>query len=303
MQPYHSGLEQWLQHYGLKLRDKLVLDPRNSALPVPVVRQVGGFRFQEMHMIDYPYFADLRGKGLNHDNAITSGLNQLSMAWASPIEVDRAKNKQRQVTELLHSSEQAWLSSSMDVMPKIDKQGNSDFTPVDVRDSYLLGVITQGRFKSYFAGQTSPLLEKAAHKTDKQDSKSEKAYKTSKSDNIIGSVIEHSPDSARIILYSSNDFLNDRVIQLASSVNGSRYRGGVQLIANTVDWSLEEQGLLGIRSRGHFNRTLPPMQQDTQMFWESINYAMAVLILFMLAIAQRYRRKRKAMRYFNELAV
>lgn len=292
MQHHNSGLDKWLQHHGLKVEDELVLDPQNNAFPLPVTRQVGAFRFQEMRMIDYPYFADLRGKGLNDKNPITSGLNQLSMAWASPITIDSEKNQSRQVTELLHSSDQAWLSSSLNVMPQIDHSGQSTFTPSESKGRQLLGVISQGRFVSYFAGRESPLLS-----NENNDSTANKQQ------NVVSSVIEHSPESARLILFSSNDFLNDRVMQLAGANSGSQYLNTLQLMANAVDWSLEEQGLLSIRSRGHFNRTLPPMEQDEQLYWESANYLIAILMLMILSLIIGYRRKQKAKRYFAKLAV
>lgn len=298
MQRHNSGLDQWLQHHGLKVEDKLVLDPQNSAFPLPVTRQVGAFRFQEMRMIDYPYFADLRGEGLNADNPITSGLNQLSMAWSSPITIDDDKNKSRQITELLHSSNQAWLSSSLNIQPQIDSSGRSTFTPSGDKGRHLLGAISQGRFSSYFAGQDSPLLSDVENASTNDGNEA-----TEEQENVISSVIEHSPESARIILFASNDFLNDRVMQLAGANNGSQYLNGLQLMANAVDWSLEEQGLLSIRSRGHFNRTLPPMEQDEQLYWESGNYVMAVVMLVALALFMRYRRQQKAKRYFTELAV
>ncbi len=289
MQPHQSGLEDWLAHNGMKVESKLVMDPQNSAFPVPVTRQVGTFRFQEMRMLDYPYFADLRGDGLNNDNPITSSLNQLSMAWSSPITIDQEKNTQRQVTELLYSSDKAWLSDSLNVMPQVDRNGNSVFTSGSETGRQLLGAINQGRFDSYFAGKESPLLNNSDEKDDEE--------------NVISSVIEHSPESARIILFSSNDFLSDQVIQLMSSTNGSQYLDALQLMANSVDWSLEDQGLLSIRSRGHFNRTLPPMDQDEQFYWESANYVVAIVMLMILATAVGYRRRAKAKRYFAELAV
>ena len=36
------------------------------------------------------------------------------------------------------------------------------------------------------------------------------------------------------------------------------------LLVNTLDWSLQDERLLEIRSRGHFNRTLPSMQREGQ---------------------------------------
>ena len=297
MQRHNSGLDQWLQHHGLKIEEQLLLDPQNSAFPLPVTRQAGAFRFQEMRMIDYPYFADLRGEGLNADHPITSGLNQLSMAWASPITVDSEKNQARQVTELLHSSDQAWLSNSLNVVPQIDSNGMSTLKPSGNKGRHLLGAITQGRFTSYFAGQESPLLASDAGTTDDADEAADER------ETIVSGVIEHSPESARIVLFASNDFLIDRVMQLAGANTGSQYLNGLQLMANTVDWSLEKQGLLSIRSRGHFNRTLPPMEQDEQLYWESGNYVLAVLMLIALALFMRYQRKQKAKRYFEELAV
>jgi ABC-2 type transport system permease protein len=303
VQKQTSGLEKWLENNGLTIKDKLVMDPQNSAFPVPVTRQVGALRFQEMRMLDYPYFADLRAGGLNRNNPITSNLNQLTMAWASPITIDKEKNATRKVTELLYSSDQAWQSSSLDVMPKIDSSGLNRFEPEGKQGKQLLGSVTQGQFTSYFAGKNSPLLEtdKADDKNAGDDKKTDAATKDA--DNVIASVIERSPESARIILFASNEFLNDRVMQLLGAGNGSQYLGGLQLAANTVDWSLEEQGLLSIRSRGHFNRTLPPMNRDQQMFWESANYVIAILMIVALASWQAYRRRQRARRYYETLSV
>jgi ABC-2 type transport system permease protein len=300
VQHHNSGLEKWLEHNGLKLEQQLVMDPQNSAFPIPVTRRVGALSFQEMRMIDYPYFADLRSNGLNQDNPITSNLNQLTMAWASPITIDKDKNAKRKVTELLYSSDRAWQSTSLDVMPKIDRSGRSLFRPEGDEGKQLLGAITQGQFTSYFAGKKSPLLESASD--DKKD-KAEKDKAKDNSSSVIGSVIEHSPESARIILLASNEFLNDQVMRLIGASNGSQYLGGLQLIANAVDWSLEDQGLLSIRSRGHFNRTLPPMDHDSQLVWESANYILAIVMLLALAMWQAHRRRQRARYYSETLAV
>lgn len=294
MQRYESGLNKWLEHNGLKIEAELVLDPQNSAFPVPVTRQAGPFQFQEIRMVDYPYFADLRADGLNQENPITRDLNQLSMVWSSPITVDREANSDRLVTELLHSSDQAWRSASLDVMPQIDDRGNSTFMPAEKRGKEILGVIAQGRFTSYFSGRGSPLVE--ADENNAEDSKAKDKQ------SVITSVIDHSAESARIILFASSDFLTDQVIQLSATAQGSDYLGGLQLMANSIDWSLEEQGLLNIRSRGHFNRTLPPMEREQQLFWEGANYAIAVVMLILLALVQRYRQHQRTRRYIDTLA-
>ena len=112
-----SGLEPWLEHMGVQLQPQMVMDPQNAAFPAPVTRQVGGFSFQELIMLDYPYFADIRPPGLNEDVGVVGGLPQVTLTWASPIEVDEARNAGRSVTPLLESSAGSWASDDLDVMP------------------------------------------------------------------------------------------------------------------------------------------------------------------------------------------
>lgn len=286
VQEHPSGLDKWLIHHGIGIEPSLVLDPQSSAFSVPVTRNVGGFRLQELRMLDYPYFADVRGEGLNRDSVITSDMPQVTMAWASPVIMDEEKNKSRQITRLLSSSKNAWLSDSTDVMPKVNQQGISAFEPEGEQSSHLLAVVTQGRFDSFYVDKSSPLLEKKEENEELH----------------ISSVIERSPESSRIILFASNDFLSDQIIQMLGSAQQTKYVNTIQMLANAVDWSLEDEGLLSIRSRGHFNRTLPPMEQSTQMFWEYLNYVLAALAIILVALWEKRRRAVKNKQYLKFLA-
>ncbi|MBL4608638.1 MAG: Gldg family protein [Pseudomonadales bacterium] len=298
LEKHRSGLEDWLSHHGLTIEDKVVLDPQNSAFPIPVTRNVGGFELQEMRMLDYPYFIDVRGEGLNQENAITADLPQLSITWASPIRVDENKQGKRQLTRLIQSSEQSWLSDSLDIMPRIDQQGLSSFHPEGRQQRQTLGLISAGRFDSYFAGKTSPLLDET-EQTEEPPASHEEDQNKPEDIGIVSSVIARSPESARIILFSSNDFLRDQIAQLAGAASGGEYLGAQQLLANTVDWSLEDAGLLSIRSRSHFNRTLPPMEHNAQLFWEYLNYVLAALALGLVALIQRRQQHKRQQAYLS----
>jgi ABC-2 type transport system permease protein len=163
-------------------------------------------------------------------------------------------------------------------------------------------VISAGRFDSFFAGKKSPLLADTSAQEEgdvtETDEKSAVDTESGAAVTTPGSVIERSSESARIILFSSNDFLQDMVIGLAGTASGGDYLNGLQLMANALDWALEDQGLLGIRARGHFNRTLPPMDQGTQVFWEYLNYALAILALGLVAVF-RYQRQRARQKAFT----
>ncbi|MDG9667581.1 Gldg family protein [Hahella sp. CR1] len=282
-----SGLETWLQNYGINLAQSMVLDPQNASFPIPVTRNVGGMSFREIRLLDYPYFADIRDTGMNQDSAITSGLPNVTMSWASPIELDKEKTKSLQITELLHSSPQSWVSDKLDVTPRVSSDGRvSPWTSEGEPESYLVGVALEGRFESSFKGKESPLLGKAddAQKADQTSTDGDKAgQKEDKAEKThFGGVIDKSPESARIILFSSNEFLNDQTISLISSTERAPYLNSMQLVQNAVDWSLEDRSLLQIRSRSHFANTLYPMSAERQQFWEYLNYGLAIAGLALL---------------------
>ncbi len=299
--PHASGLDEWLSHHGLEIGKQLVLDPQNAAFPVPLTRDIGGFQVEEVVMLDYPYFIDIRRDGMNAESGITADLPQVSMAWASPIRVDRDRQQGRSVIELLHSSSGAWLSDSTDVLPRVDAAGVSPFRPEGEAGRRLLGVILEGRFESFFAGRESPLL--AQDEASEEVAEDGSQAPEEREEDTLVSVIGHSPESARIVLYGSGDFLQDVVVRMAGAAAGSDYLNSLQLMANTVDWALEDQGLLSIRARGHFNRTLPPMEQGEQVFWEYLNYALAALAITLVALFHYRRQRRRQARFSRYLQV
>ena len=289
-----SGLEDWLEHNGVRLGQSLVLDPQNSAFPVPVTREVSGFRFQEVMMVDYPYFIDARAPGLNPEHPITRSVPQLTMAWAAPLELDADKNAARTSQVLITSSEDAWTDNSMDILPRVTDSGASDWRPNGSTQQATLGVVLSGRFDSYFADKPSPLLAG----TDSTDVEASDGADSAEGETLrFDRVLRHSPASARLVVYSSNDFLRDQILGTLSSMTGAQYLGSLELIANTLDWTLEEEGLLGIRSLAHFNRTLPPMEESEQRFWEYLNYTLAVLALGLVALWQMARRRQQRAHY------
>jgi len=297
--PRDSGLQDWLAHHGVPLGDGLVMDPQNAAFPAPVTRQVGGFSFQEMVMLDYPYFVDVRPPGLNGDNPITAGLPQVTMAWVSPLEPDVAPEDGRTVTRLLESSPESWISTDPDVMPRITETGLSGFEPAGERGARTLGVLVEGRFESSFVGRPSPLLDQAESDTAEAETDIEAATldggedtETTDELGVVTSVIDRSPESARLFVFGSNDFLADQVLQVIGSAEGTIYANSVQMMANIVDFALEDRSLLDIRARGHFNRTLPPLEPAEQAGLETLNYVFALGGLGLVFLWHRRRVQR-----------
>ena len=297
-QDWISGLDKWLAHHGVEVGQTLVLDEQSAAFPAPVIRQAGGYEFQDVHMIDYPYFIDLRPPGLATDPPVTSNLPQLTMAWASPIHLRPSDDRRSHI--LLQSSPKSWTSNGMEIMPSLGADGLSSFLPrasgdtgddsVASRRGEILGVTLQGRFHSFYTGRPHPLDETPAD---------DAGYRATG----YTSLIQHSPESARIVLYASNDFMDDQILNVEVAATGTQYLGPVELFMNTLDWALQDDQLLQIRSSAHFNRTLPPMERQAQAYIEYFNYGLAILWLGLLALLHWILNILRRRRYSKRLSL
>jgi ABC-2 type transport system permease protein len=294
-----SGIEDWLAHHGISFDKSLVLDPQNAAFPIPVNRQVGGFVIRETQLVDYPYFADIRDSGMVQEGGITSGLNQVTLTWPSPVSIDQDKNKERQVTRLLESTDGAWTSDDMNIQPDFNTHGPLGFTVGEAQGKQLLAVAVEGRFDSFFQDKPSPLFVEKSEEASNNEAQTQATEEGEGEQDqpVVDRLIKRSPESARIILFASNSFLNDEMLDLASAGLGTRYLKPVELIENAVDWSLEDRGLLVIRGRAHFSRTLDPLDRESQVFWEYLNYGMAIVGLFLVWIIRRQLNQKTASRY------
>ncbi|WP_446008376.1 Gldg family protein [Candidatus Electrothrix sp.] len=286
-----TGLKDWLEHNGVVIEQQTVLDPQNTPFPVPVQRNLGGFTIQETQLVNYPYFVDIRADGMNEDSGITSGLQQITMNWPSPITIDPEKNKDRKVIRLLESSEESWLSSSTNIQPDFQTYEELGFAVEGEQEQHLLAAVIEGGFTSYFTGKPSPLLQKEEQTEEETPPMPGQPEEEEKEEQVIARQLDKSPDTARIILFASNSFLSDTVLSISSSVNRTSYLGPIQLIANTVDWSLEDRGLLSIRGRSHFSRPFDPISKNEQLFWEYLNYAFVLLGLAIIWLIRLRIRK------------
>jgi ABC-2 type transport system permease protein len=291
--PQDSGLDDWLAHHGFSIGKSFVMDAQNAAFPLPVTRQVGMFQVQEMQMLDYPYFVEVRGAGLNEDNPVTSALQQLTMPWPSPIEVNDEANAGRDLETLISSSALSWLSEDTAISPV----SAEPFPRGEIIGPQKLAIAATGEFTSFFEGKGSPLLAAEQELQDDVDASDENAAEEPAPNEVISSVIRRSSDSARLLLISSNSFAEDQIAGVLSSIEGNNYAAPFEFLTNAVEWSLEDEGLLSIRSRGHFNRTLPPLDDSDKKQWEYINYGLSFLALFAVFLVRSLREKAKRGRY------
>jgi ABC-2 type transport system permease protein len=251
------------------------MDPQNEPFPVQVDRKVGNYTVQEIQAINYPFFVDVRSDGMDRTSPIVANLPAITLNWASPLTVDQEKNKERQVNVLLKSSPNSWLRTTPDIQPNLQQYPNVGFPVEGDKGARPLAVAVRGSFESYF---------KTGGATD-----TSKAPVTSPVTSTA--TIEASPDTARLVVIGSGEFLDDIVFQISSSLTQDRYLNSLQFLQNAVDWSVEDLDLLGIRARGSSARVLRPMTDTQKTFWEWLNAGVALLALLGIGVTWNLRRR------------
>ena len=188
------------------------------------------------------------------------------------------------LSTLLLSSPEAWSSDQRDILPRQEGGTRPVFTPTSEPQQFQLGVALEGKFNSWFMQRPLPPLA--------NDATSE-----------LRTMLERSAESARLIVFASNDFMDDQMLNAVVAAAGTQYLGPLELLMNTLEWSLQDQSLLQIRSRAHFNRTLPPMSRQAQQFIEYLNYGLAILLLLLLAGIHGLRTRLRTRHYRRSLGL
>ena len=271
-----DGLREMLSSYGIEVEQSMVFDTQNEPLPIQVPRTVSGMQVVELQELDYPPFIDVRSSGMDRESPIVSNLPAVTMNWASPLTVDETKNAGREVTILLQSTEQSWLWEQIDVQPNPDLYPQYGFPVMAEQQSWPLAVSIHGSFQSYFKDRASPFEATEAM--------------TETLEGPVGT-IEASPDTARLVVIGSAEFVDDAVLETSMQLSQDRYLNSLQFMQNAVDWSVEDEDLLSIRSRGTYARLLDPLEKEQQSFWEVLNYALVLVALVIIGGVWTLRRR------------
>jgi ABC-2 type transport system permease protein len=120
---------------------------------------------------------------------------------------------------------------------------------------------------------------------------------------VVNTLLEKSTSTSRLVVFASNSFLSDEMLQLASVLGGTHYLNPITIIENSIDWSMGDRELLAIRGRGHFARPLAPLSDSYQSMIESANYILAIFSLFGVWIVRFIVHRRAQKRYAKILAL
>ncbi|TVQ91557.1 MAG: ABC transporter permease [Deltaproteobacteria bacterium] len=270
-----QSLRDLVQAWGVGVSETLVLDPQNAAFPMPVREQRGGFMMERVQLLPYPFFGDIRGKGLASHPAL-AGISNLTTPWASPLQLAEDLPDEVEATVLVRSSEQSWLQHTGEITPDFSRWPNDGFgRPAQEQpDAFPLAAALVGPMPSAFADRPSPVWE--------ADAEGDPAGRT----------LTSAASDARLAVIGTSELVSDLLLRMADGVSGEVHRGNVQFLLNLLDWAVEDTDLLAIRSAGVFSRTLPRMDEAFQTSWELAAYAGALLPLLAIGTLPWLLRRR-----------
>jgi ABC-2 type transport system permease protein len=246
-------------------------------------RNVGGQQVQEIQVLPYPYFVDVRSDGMG-DTPMLDDLTAITLNWASPVSVDESRLTEAQVTTLFESSPESWQTSNTDLSAFLQTYlATSNYFIEGPQARTPLGVIVGGSFSSFFSDKPSPFDDPSTAPPPDPNA--------APTPEPALSFTEQSAPTARLIVVGSSEFLNDNILGASADVSGDRYLNTLLFIQNLVDWSTEDTALLSIRARGNSTRLLDSLNAEEQRNWEYGNYAAALLSLILLGLLWQVLRR------------
>jgi ABC-2 type transport system permease protein len=230
----------------------------------------------EIQELGYPYFVDVRPDSMDEESPMVANLPAVTLQWVSPLALDAGRDEDQEVTVLLQSTDQAWLRADTDVQPNPELYPQYGFPVEGEQEARALAVAMRGSFESYYKDNASP-FEAGEVPTDTVAS-------------ALGTV-EASPESSRLVVVGSSEFIDDAVLELSRNLAPERYLNNLQFMQNAVDWSVEDEDLLTIRSGGSYARLLQPLDNAQRATWMWANYAFALLALVAIGGVWYLRRR------------
>ena len=263
--PLITGLNDLLEHYGVKLGNNLLLDTKFH----------DNARFQQGFMTviqPYPYFVKIINPNFSKEHSITNQLEVLTLPWTSSLET--VSKEGITATPLAKTSEAGRsIQGYYNLMP------NAPIPPNAESQVYTVAVALEGKFKSFYAGKEIPSVP-----TPVDADNTEKGETPAPAQEAETRATKTESEQTQIVVMGTAQFLT----QLRPD--------GVDFFLNTVDWLTLGDALIGIRSHTITDR---PLREVSEIEKNFIKYLciVGIPLLVVLFGLLRYFLKRRAKRF------
>jgi ABC-type uncharacterized transport system involved in gliding motility auxiliary subunit len=246
-----SDLNKLLRTWGVEMLEDTFAGDRSLALYTQLERNE---RLQKL--IGY---LSLTRECVNSENVITANLNQVRLLFPGVLmkttgAEDEKSDAQNTIIPLLQTTDRGntWtVEGPWDWVRINPGQLMSYFT--DGSEPVVMGYLVTGRFKSSFP-EGIEVPDESSEEKDESASDDEKAEEKKKATKQLKGLAEASRDCA-VVVFADVDFISDNVAY-RDTIFGMKVAVGnnSDLLFNTIDDLGGSGDLIGIRSRGDFQR-------------------------------------------------
>lgn len=261
--PLITGLNDLLEHYGVKLGNNLLLDTRFHDTA----------RFQQGFMTviqPYPYFVKIVKPNFSKEHSITNQLEVLTLPWTSSLEI--VSKEGITATSLAKTGE-----SGQSVQGYYNLMPNAPLPSAESK-AYTVAVALEGKFKSFYADKEIPPAPTAPDEANASDDQT-----LTPAQDADARTTKTESEQTQIIVVGTAQFLT----QLRPD--------GVNFFLNTVDWLTLGDALIGIRSHTITDRPLREVSEIEKNFIKYLCIVGVPLIVIVFGLL-RYFLKRRAKR-------
>jgi len=313
-----SNLPDWLAKYGVEVRKDLVLEPeRNAPIVLTELVRQGQLVWQSQKAFPYPLLPTFTD--VNDKHPLVSGLSNVTLPWVSSLDATKATERGLEATWLIRSSEKS-VARGGDI-PLLPPQLLAAMQTWDPGGPYTVALVVAGNFASAFQGEEIP---KAADDRPAEAEDAEAAKKKAEAEELAAKQ-RRDAGTGRLLVVGSNLGLEnlsaERIFEgfdMAALASGgfefleksrdyaARYQNwrwriqqlgetledSVLVLQNTLDWAVQNEALLAIRSKGYLQRPLDQVSEGQQ---RALRYAgiLAAPVLFILFGIVRWQVRRR----------
>jgi len=264
--PMGCFVENLIEHYGITVPPTIVQDRLNASASF----QSGPYNL----FIPYPFWVQTVRQSVETDHPIINSLESMVLPWASPVEIDEEKTKDKEVAVLAKTTEYSWVQEgAFDFSPRREMMP----PPANMKQR-VMAVAVSGTFASYFADKDIPPVD-----TGDKDNAT-KAGEQAIAPDQDRTVIKESP-ATKIIVVGNSRFIGNN---FAEQFDGNR-----NFFLNAVDWFTFGEQLIGVRSREAGERPLMVVSDSVRNFFRYVNMFGVSVFLALFGLVQFYLRSRR----------
>ncbi len=249
------NLDDMLQQYGARINNDLVRDVQCAS--VTVMQQQGFITFQ--NRVPYPYLP--MATDFSKNNMIVKDLQGVVFVFVSSIDTSATSQKGLKADVLVRSSKRSGRQQGFFMINPMQRMTEEAFPESRIP----LAVSIEGTFNSLYSNKPVP--------TD-----------TTVTVPITAPTIPVSPDN-RMVIVGDGDFVKDEYLGGMDNLN---------FLANTIDWLVDDAGLITIRSRSVDTRPLEEVSDGAKRFIKYGNLIVPPLAVIVYGLVRwRLRTARK----------